>query len=302
MLRLIGLGRMGLGMARRLQRKGLEVLGYDASLEARKRAQDAGIAVVDTLEALAEAQGDPRLFWLMVPHEAVDDVLNDLTPHLREGDRVADGGNSFYKDSLRRGRALREKGIGYVDVGVSGGIRGEADGYGLMVGGEEADVKAYWPYLKALAPEGGGLVHAGGPGAGHYAKMVHNAVEYGLMEAYAEGVELLAAGKELGIDPAKVVSGWRQGTIVRGFLLDILADVLAERVDEIAPIVPETGEARWALMEALERRVSLPAIAQAFFARLESQDEKRLRFRVLAALRHAFGGHPVVREERGGRG
>jgi 6-phosphogluconate dehydrogenase len=131
--------------------------------------------------------------------------------------------------------------------------------------------------------------------------MVHNAVEYGLMEAYAEGVELLAAGKELGINPAKVVSGWRQGTIVRGFLLDLLAEVLAEGVDGIAPMVAETGEARWALAEALERRVSLPAIAQAFFARLESQDAKKLRFRILAALRHTFGGHPVGREEGGGR-
>ncbi|MGC8968768.1 MAG: 6-phosphogluconate dehydrogenase, partial [Thermus sp.] len=172
----------------------------------------------------------------------------------------------------------------------------------LMVGGERADVEAYWPYLEALAPEGGGLVHAGGPGAGHYAKMVHNAVEYGLMEAYAEGVELLAAGKDLGLDPAQVVAAWRQGTIVRGFLLDRLAEVLAEGVEGIAPVVAETGEARWALQEALERRVSLPVIAQALFARLESQDPERLRFRVLAALRHAFGGHPVAREKKGGQG
>ncbi len=192
---------------------------------------------------------------------------------------------------------LAEKGVGFVDVGVSGGIHGGLGGYGLMVGGEKAHVEAFWPYLEALAPEGGGLVHAGGPGAGHYAKMVHNAIEYGLMEAYAEGVVLLDAGRDLGIDPAKVVAGWRKGTIIRSFLLDLLADVLAQGVEGIAPVVPETGETRWALMEALEREVSLPVIAQAFFARLESEDQKELRFRVLAALRHAFGGHPVIREK-----
>jgi 6-phosphogluconate dehydrogenase len=296
MMRLIGLGRMGLGMARRLKGKGLAVSGFDPNPEARARAEAAGIPVAESLEALARAPGDPRLFWLMVPHEAVEGVLEALIPLLRPGDLVADGGNSFYKESRRRAQVLAERGVGFVDVGVSGGVRGEVEGYGLMVGGVSAHVGAFWPYLEALAPEGGGLVHAGGPGAGHYAKMVHNAVEYGLMEAYAEGVELLAAGKELGLDPAQVVAAWRQGTIVRGFLLDRLAEVLAEGVEGIAPVVAETGEARWALIEALERRVSLPAIAQALFARLESQDRTGLRLRVLAALRHAFGGHEVVRE------
>lgn len=300
MIRLVGLGRMGLGMARRWHRRGLKVVGFDEDPGARERAEAEGVWVRASLEALAEDTGAPRLFWLMVPQEAVEGVLQVLMPLLRPGDRVADGGNSFYKDSLRRSQTLAQRGIGFVDVGVSGGVRGEVEGYGLMVGGDRVHVEAFWPYLLALAPEGGGLVHAGGPGAGHYAKMVHNAVEYGLMEAYAEGVELLAAGKELGIDPAQVVSGWRRGTIVRGFLLDLLAEVLAEGVEDLAPIVAETGEARWALMEALERRVSLPAIAQAFFARLESQDEKRLRYRILAALRHAFGGHPVAQEEGGG--
>lgn len=299
MMRLIGLGRMGLGMARRWHRKGLEVVGYDPDPRARERAEASGVWVREDLQALTEG-APPRLFWLMVPHPAVEEVLEVLFPFLRPGDLVADGGNSFYKDSLRRSRALAGKGVGFVDVGVSGGVRGEEEGYGLMVGGEGAHVEAFWPYLEALAPEGGGLVHAGGPGAGHYAKMVHNAVEYGLMEAYAEGVELLAAGKELGLDPAQVVAAWRQGTIVRGFLLDLLAEVLREGVEGIAPVVAETGEARWALMEALERRVSLPVIAQALFARLESQDREGLRYRVLAALRHAFGGHGVVRE--GGEG
>ncbi|GAB5602288.1 decarboxylating 6-phosphogluconate dehydrogenase [Thermus sp. FJN-A] len=295
MIRLVGLGRMGLGMARRWHRQGLKVVGFDEDPGARERAEAEGVWVRASLEALAEGTEAPRLFWLMVPQEAVEGVLQALMPLLRPGDRVADGGNSFYKDSLRRSQTLAQRGIGFVDVGVSGGVRGEVEGYGLMVGGDQVHVEAFWPYLLALAPAGGGLVHAGGPGAGHYAKMVHNAIEYGLMEAYAEGVELLAAGRELGLDPAKVVSGWRQGTIVRGFLLDLLAEVLAEGVEDIAPVVAETGEARWALREALERRVSLPAIAQAFFARVESQDRARLRHRILAALRHAFGGHEVVR-------
>ncbi|WP_185747580.1 NADP-dependent phosphogluconate dehydrogenase [Thermus tengchongensis] len=292
MMGLVGLGRMGLGMAKRWREAGLEVLGYDQDPGARARAEALGLRTAEALEALMEALPTPRTLWLMVPAGAVDPLLEALLPHLAPGDLVVDGGNSFYRESQRRGQLLGARGVGFLDVGVSGGLFGEREGYGIMVGGEAPLVARIQPYLEALAPAGG-WVHAGGLGAGHYAKMVHNGIEYALMEAYAEGTDLLFAAREdLGLDPKAVVAAWRRGTIVRGFLLDRLAEVLQGELG-VAPVVEDTGEGRWALEEGLRRGVPLPAMAQALFARWESQGRASLRYRLQALLRKAFGGHPV---------
>ncbi|MEZ0321407.1 MAG: NADP-dependent phosphogluconate dehydrogenase [Thermus sp.] len=294
MMGLLGLGRMGLGMARRWSRAGLPVLGYDPDPAARARAADGGVPVTDSVAELLSRLPRPRNLWLMVPASGVEEALEALKPQLAPGDLVVDGGNSPYQESQRRGNELAALGVGFLDVGVSGGLFGEEEGYGLMVGGERALVERILPYLQALAPEGG-LVHAGKLGAGHYAKMVHNGVEYALMEAYAEGIELLAAAQEeLGLDPKAVVNAWRQGTIVRSFLLDRFAEVLAGDL-EVEPFVADSGEGRWAVEEALRRGLPVPALAQALFARWESQGKASLRYRLLALVRRAFGGHPVRR-------
>ncbi|WP_208619934.1 NADP-dependent phosphogluconate dehydrogenase [Thermus tenuipuniceus] len=301
MMGLVGLGRMGLGMAKRWRAAGLEVLGYDQDPGARARAEATGLRTAEDLEALLVDLPTPRALWLMVPAEAVDGLLEILLPSLAPGDLVVDGGNSFYRESQRRGQLLGARGVGFLDVGVSGGLFGEREGYGIMVGGEAFLVARIQPYLGALAPEGG-WVHAGGPGAGHYAKMVHNGIEYALMEAYTEGAHLLyAAQEDLGLDPKAVVAAWRGGTIVRGFLLDRLAEVLEGEL-AVAPVVEDTGEGRWALEEGLKRGVPLPAMAQALFARWESQGKASLGYRLQALLRKAFGGHPVnpSEEDHGG--
>nr|WP_279231651.1 NADP-dependent phosphogluconate dehydrogenase [Thermus thalpophilus] len=292
----MGLGRMGGGMARRWRRAGLPVLAHDPDPGARAQAAKDGVAVAESLEELLSRLPQPRNLWLMVPASAVEEALEALKPKLVPGDLVVDGGNSPYRQSQRRGSELAALGVGFLDVGVSGGLWGEAEGYGLMVGGDRALMERILPYLKALAPEGG-LVHAGKLGAGHYAKMVHNGVEYALMEAYAEGIELLAAAhEELGLDPKAVVAAWRRGTIVRSFLLDRFAEVLEGDL-EVEPFVADSGEGRWAVEEALRRGLPAPALAQALFARWESQGRASLRYRLLALVRRAFGGHPVRRRD-----
>ncbi|WP_341474681.1 NADP-dependent phosphogluconate dehydrogenase [Thermus thalpophilus] len=296
MIGLLGLGRMGGGMARRWRRAGLPVLAHDPDPGARAQAAKDGVAVAESLEELLSRLPQPRNLWLMVPASAVEEALEALKPKLVPGDLVVDGGNSPYRQSQRRGSELAALGVGFLDVGVSGGLWGEAEGYGLMVGGDRALMERILPYLKALAPEGG-LVHAGKLGAGHYAKMVHNGVEYALMEAYAEGIELLAAAhEELGLDPKAVVAAWRRGTIVRSFLLDRFAEVLEGDL-EVEPFVADSGEGRWAVEEALRRGLPAPALAQALFARWESQGRASLRYRLLALVRRAFGGHPVRRRD-----
>lgn len=283
-------------MARRWRRAGLPVLAHDPDPGARAQAAKDGVAVAESLEELLSRLPQPRNLWLMVPASAVEEALEALKPKLVPGDLVVDGGNSPYRQSQRRGSELAALGVGFLDVGVSGGLWGEAEGYGLMVGGDRALMERILPYLKALAPEGG-LVHAGKLGAGHYAKMVHNGVEYALMEAYAEGIELLAAAhEELGLDPKAVVAAWRRGTIVRSFLLDRFAEVLEGDL-EVEPFVADSGEGRWAVEEALRRGLPAPALAQALFARWESQGRASLRYRLLALVRRAFGGHPVRRRD-----
>jgi 6-phosphogluconate dehydrogenase len=282
---MVGLGRMGGNMAERLRRAGHDVVGFDRNPD---------IAEVKTLAELAEALPPPRVAWVMVPSgEPTRATIAELGELLSAGDLVVDGGNSNYKDSIARAKELSAKGIGFVDAGVSGGVWGLENGYGLMVGGDETHVALVRPVLEALAPEGG-LVHAGPVGAGHFTKMVHNGIEYGLMQAYAEGMELLAAS-ELGIDVPGAVDAWRHGTVIQSWLLDLLARALTEDpgLAKLKGWADDSGEGRWTVEEAIRLAVPLPAISAALFARFTSRQDESPAMKVVAALRQQFGGHAV---------
>jgi 6-phosphogluconate dehydrogenase len=282
---MVGLGRMGGNMATRLRRHGHEVVGYDRNAE---------IADVKSLAALAEALPAPRVAWVMVPAgEPTRSTIAELGELLSGGDVVIDGGNSNYRDSIAAASELAAKGIGFVDAGVSGGVWGLENGYGLMVGGSDEHVGLIRPVLEALAPDGG-LVHAGPVGAGHFTKMVHNGIEYGLMQAYAEGLELLRAS-ELGIDVPGAVKAWRQGTVIRSWLLDLLDRALDEdpALVELKGWADDSGEGRWTVQEAVRLAVPTPAISAALYARFASRQEESPAMKVIAALRQQFGGHAV---------
>jgi 6-phosphogluconate dehydrogenase len=283
---MVGLGRMGGNMAERLRRFGHEVVGYD---------RDPDIAEVKTLAELGQVLPPPRITWVMVPSgEPTKSTITELGELLSPGDLVVDGGNSYYRDSMARAEELAAKGIGFVDAGVSGGVWGLENGYGLMVGGRDEHIALIRPVLEALAPEGG-LVHAGPVGAGHFTKMVHNGIEYGLMQAYAEGYEILAAS-ELDIDVTGAVEAWRHGTVIRSWLLDLLARALEEDpgLTKLKGYADDSGEGRWTVEEAIRLAVPAPVISSALFARFSSrhQDESPA-MKVIAALRQQFGGHAV---------
>jgi 6-phosphogluconate dehydrogenase len=282
---MVGLGRMGGNMAERLRRFGHEVVGYDRNAE---------IADVKTLAALAEVLPVPRVVWVMVPAgEPTRSTIAELGELLAVTDLVIDGGNSNYRDSIAHAEALAAKGIGFVDAGVSGGVWGLENGYGLMVGGTPEHVDRIRPVLETLAPEGG-LVHAGPVGAGHFTKMVHNGIEYGLMQAYAEGLELLRAS-ELGIDVPGAVKAWRHGTVIRSWLLDLLDRALDEDpgLEALKGWAEDSGEGRWTVQEAVRLAVPAPAISAALFARFASRQDESPAMKVIAALRQQFGGHAV---------
>ncbi|HYH48433.1 MAG TPA: decarboxylating 6-phosphogluconate dehydrogenase [Acidimicrobiia bacterium] len=282
---MVGLGRMGGNMAERLRRSGHEVVGYDRNPE---------VADVKTLRALTEALPVPRVVWVMVPAgEPTRSTIAELGELLEAGDLVIDGGNSFYRDSIAHSEALAANGVGFVDAGVSGGVWGLENGYGLMVGGDAGQIDLIRPVLEALAPEGG-LVHAGPVGAGHFTKMVHNGIEYGLMQAYAEGMELLGAS-ELGIDVPGAVEAWRHGTVVRSWLLDLLARALEDDpgLTQLKGWADDSGEGRWTVQEAVRLAVPAPAISAALYARFASRQEESPAMKVIAALRQQFGGHAV---------
>jgi len=284
---LIGLGRMGGNMRTRLRRAGIEVTGFDRNPE---------VTDVPSVDALIEALPAPRVVWVMVPAgEITDAVITDLSSRLGEGDLVIDGGNTRFTEDERHAALLAERGIRFVDVGVSGGIWGLENGYGLMVGGDAADVAELMPVFDALRPEGPreeGFVHAGPTGAGHYVKMVHNGIEYGLMQAYAEGFELLER-KELVHDVAGSFKAWQRGTVVRSWLLDLMVRALDEDDDlsEIEGYVDDSGEGRWTVEEAIANAVPMPAISASLFARFESRQEDSPAMKAVAALRNQFGGH-----------
>ena len=287
---LVGLGKMGANMRERLRAGGIEVVGYD---------RNPAVTDTPTLEAMVEAlPAGERVVWVMVPSGAITDaVVTELAGLLTAGDLVIDGGNSYYQDDAKHAELLAAGGIGFLDVGVSGGVWGLANGYGLMVGGEGAAVERVMPVFDALRPEGPrdeGFVHAGAVGAGHFAKMVHNGVEYGLMQAYAEGYELLAA-KDLVTDVHGTIKAWTRGTVVRSWLLDLLVQALAQDpgLAEIDDWVEDSGEGRWTVDEAIDLAVPTPVIAASLFARFASRQEESPALKAVAALRQQFGGHAV---------
>lgn len=286
---IVGLGRMGANMAGRLREHGIEATGYD---------RDPETSDVDSLEALvADLDGqERRILWSMVPAGGpTEETLNTLAELVDPGDLLVDGANSNYRESQRRGHQLSEAGIGFVDAGVSGGIWGRKEGYCLMVGGSSDDVDTLEPVLAALAPESG-YAHLGPVGAGHFTKMVHNGIEYGLMQAYAEGYELLAAS-DIDIDLPATAEVWRHGSVVRSWLLDLLADALAKD-PELASVkgwAEDSGEGRWTVQEAIEHAVPVPAISSALYARFASRQDDSPAMRAIAILRNQFGGHEVQR-------
>jgi 6-phosphogluconate dehydrogenase len=294
---MIGLGRMGGNMARRLARAGLQVVAYDANPDPRSAlADESGVKTVDSSEALVSSLATPRVVWVMLPAgEITESVITDLAGRLSVGDLVVDGGNANYRDSQRRAASLAEQGIGFVDAGVSGGVWGLTEGYGLMVGGADGAVALLAPVLQALAPTPEtGWVHAGPAGAGHFTKMVHNGIEYGLMQAYAEGFAVLQARSDLVPDIAPVAEAWRYGTVIRSWLLDLTASVLAAdaALDGVAPVVADSGEGRWTALEAIDLGVPTPVITASLMQRFASQGRGDYSDKLLAMMRNAFGGHP----------
>lgn len=286
---LVGLGKMGFNMRERLRAHGHEVVGYDPRPE---------VTDVGSLPELAGALTSPRVVWVMVPAGTITaSTIEELSTVLESGDLVIDGGNSRYTDDKVHGELLAAQGIGYVDCGVSGGVWGLENGYGLMVGGSESDVTRALPIFDALRPEGeraDGFVHAGPIGAGHYSKMIHNGIEYGLMQAYAEGYELLSA-EDLVTDVHGVLRAWTKGTVIRSWLLELLVKALAEdpHFDQISGYTEDSGEGRWTVHEAVEHAVPAPVISAALFARFASRQDQSPAMKAVSALRNQFGGHAV---------
>ncbi|MCG7594208.1 decarboxylating 6-phosphogluconate dehydrogenase [Mycobacterium sp. PSTR-4-N] len=295
-LGLIGLGKMGFNMRARLRDGGHEVIGYDPRPE---------VSDVASLADLASALDAPRVVWVMVPSGSItDQTITELAGVLSEGDLVIDGGNSRYTEDKPHAELLAQNGIAFIDAGVSGGIWGLSEGYGLMVGGSDDDVARAMPIFDTLRPPGpveDGFVHAGPVGAGHFAKMVHNGVEYALMTAYAEGYEMLAA-EDLVKDPQAVYQAWTNGTVVRSWLQQLLAKALKEdpNLNEISGYTEDSGEGRWTVEEAIRLRVPVPGIAASLFARFLSRQDDSPTMKAVAALRNQFGGHAVKRVSESG--
>ena len=299
-LGMIGLGRMGANMAERLLRGGHTVTGFDPKPEARKAIEADGGASADSLQALVAALPAPRVLWMMVPSGKItEDTVDALLPLLAVGDTVIDGGNSNYKDTLRRAGTCAEKGVHYVDSGTSGGVWGLAEGYSMMVGGDEQAVERLRPIFETLAPgkdQGWGRV--GPVGSGHFTKMVHNGIEYGLMQAYAEGFSILQHKHEFKLDLHQIGEIWRYGSVVRSWLLDLTTDALDKNptMDGIAPYVADSGEGRWTVDEAIDLNVPAPVITASLIERLRSRDTDSFSDKLLSAMRNEFGGHPIKKE------
>ncbi len=297
-LGLIGLGRMGGNMVRRLLQGNHEVVVFNRTVAKIKPYVDAGAMGAESVEELVKLLPSPKIVWLMLPAgKPVEDMLDHLQTLLSPGDVIIEGGNTKYTDDIKRHQALATKGIHYMDAGVSGGIWGLKVGYCTMVGGAKEDFELIKPALETLAPEGG-YMHCGSVGAGHYVKMVHNGIEYGMMQAYGEGFELLKAspyGEKL--DLQAVAHLWNQGSVVRSWLLELLEDAFAKdpQLEKIAGYVEDSGEGRWTVLEAVERGVAATALAHALFKRFTSRQQDSFSDKVLAALRNEFGGHAVAK-------
>lgn len=298
-LGMIGLGKMGANMTQRLLQGGHSVVAYDSSAEAVASAASAGAMPCESITDLASRLAAPRAVWVMVPAgPPTESVVTELTETLQAGDTVIDGGNSNYKDSIRRSAMLVERGLHFVDVGTSGGIWGLTEGYSMMVGGEKAVVEQLRPIFETLAPgPDKGWGHVGPGGAGHFVKMVHNGIEYGLMQAYAEGFEILKAKDDFKLDLHQIADIWRYGSVVRSWLLDLTAAALAEdqELKQIKGWVADSGEGRWTVAEAIDEDVPAPVISLSLLMRFVSRQEESYASKLLAAMRNKFGGHPVVK-------
>jgi 6-phosphogluconate dehydrogenase len=297
---IIGLGRMGAGMARRLARGGVRVIGWDREKAARDAlASDAGITCVEGYAQLGAALAGERVVALALPAGApTEDALKELLPHLVAGDTVVDGGNAFYRDSMARALELSQRGLRYVDAGVSGGVHGLANGFCLMLGGTPKSIEIFEPYARLLAPAPDtGWLHCGPSGAGHFAKMIHNGIEYGMMQALAEGFALLDAREEFELDLGRLAETWRHGSVVRSWLLDLCADILKDndKLSGVAPVVADSGEGRWTALESIELGVPAPVITMALMARFSSQGRSDYARKLLATMRARFGGHAITR-------
>jgi len=297
-LAMVGLGRMGGNMAQRLLAGGHEVVAYDVSADARASLAAKGAAAVESLAGVVDALDPPRVVWLMLPAGPItDDAVSTLASALSPGDVIVDGGNANYKAFMTDAARLRAQGIHYVDAGTSGGVWGLTEGYSLMVGGDPEAVAVVEPAFLTLAPPGG-YGHVGPPGAGHFVKMVHNGIEYGLMQAYAEGFELMKAADEFGFDLHQIAGIWRFGSVVRSWLLDLTERALADDASlaGIRGWVDDTGEGRWTVQEAVDRAVPAPVITAALYARFTSREPDAYQAKLLAAMRNQFGGHAIHTE------
>jgi 6-phosphogluconate dehydrogenase len=301
-LGLIGLGRMGANMARRLRKGGIDVHAWnrDAGVTG-KLVAEIGLSAAASLEALVAGLKPPRVVWLMLPAgEVTQQHLDRLAPLLAAGDIVVDGANSWYKDSQRRGGELTARGLQFVDAGVSGGVWGLENGYALMLGGEDASIERLKPVIKVLAPKSDqGWLHCGPVGAGHFVKMIHNGIEYGMMQAYAEGFALMRARTDFNLDLAAVAETWRHGSVVRSWLLDLTAEFLGrdQELKDIAPLVPDSGEGRWTVLEGVELGVPTPVMSLALMMRFASQGKGEYGDKLLAMMRKGFGGHAVKEDK-----
>ena len=299
---IVGLGRMGANMARRLKRGGVELAAYNRSFDtAQELESETGIKACETLPQLVKQLSSPRIVWLMLPAGgATQQALDQLAGLLAKGDVIVDGANAFYKDSISHAAQLAEKGIGFVDAGVSGGVWGLENGYALMVGGDNAVVKLVQPYLEILAPgKDRGWLHCGPAGSGHFVKMIHNGIEYGMMQAYAEGLALLKGRADFNLDLAAVTEMWRHGSVVRSWLLDLAAEFLKQdqELKDIQPFVADSGEGRWTVLEAVEQGIPAPVMSLALMMRFASQGANDYPARLLAMMRKGFGGHTIKGNE-----
>ena len=296
---IVGLGRMGGNMARRLARGGVRVTGYDPDAKvAATLAAEGVLSTAATLVELAHALPAPRIVWLMVPAGAATELaIETVWPELSKGDVIVDGGNANYKDSQRRAAALAAAGIHFVDCGVSGGVWGKDNGYALMFGGSDAAAALMAPYARILAPAvDQGWLHCGPAGSGHFVKMIHNGIEYGMMQSFAEGFALMENKRELDLDVAAIAQMWRHGSVVRSWLLDLTADFLAHdaTLADVAPVVADSGEGRWTVNEAVEQGMPAPVLTMALMARFGSQGKSAYADRLLAMMRRSFGGHAIT--------
>ena len=296
-LGLIGLGKMGGNMAERLRLGGHQVVGFDFNPEAVARLAASGNVGASSLEDLVKKLDAPRAIWIMVPSGApVDETIAKLEPYLAPGDTLIDGGNSNYKDSIRRHAEVTAKGFHFIDVGTSGGVWGLKEGYSMMIGGDQAPVERLRPIFSTLAPAADkGWGHVGPAGAGHFVKMVHNGIEYGLMQAYAEGFTIMEKKESLDLNLPQIAEIWRHGSVVRSWLLDLTAEALQQNpsLDGLEAYVSDSGEGRWTVFEAIDLNVSAPVITESLIRRIRSREENNFTDRMLSIMRNAFGGHAI---------